>query len=282
MILASLAMGIAYLFVNDSMAIKDKEPGTVYYTTTADPRNETALSSRSMPYSVQIKPLSEKAFQGIVKQQYDYSCGSAALTTLLNGLQGTKLTEKEVLDGMVKFGETDKIIARRSFSLLDMKRYVNALGFDSGGFKASIDDIIQVGHAVIVPIDYAGSKHFVVVKAIVDGRVFVADPSAGNISFTVDRFKAVWDNNTLFKVTPSMTTGGSGTNALAMSDDDLRHVDDSLLRDEYAAELKVNVRNDLEQMRDRFSTIQRIKNTNKDSPTYGEYLYRPLRMYENR
>jgi predicted double-glycine peptidase len=49
-----------------------------------------------------------------------------------------------------------------------------------------------------VPIDYAGSKHFVVLRGIRDGVVYIADPSAGNIVFSVEEFARWWDKNTLF------------------------------------------------------------------------------------
>lgn len=49
-----------------------------------------------------------------------------------------------------------------------------------------------------MPISYAGFKHFVVYKAYKDGRVYVADPALGNISFDEGRFKEIWDNNTLW------------------------------------------------------------------------------------
>ena len=40
-----------------------------------------------------------------------------------------------------------------------------------------------------------GSKH-----AYKNGRVYVADPALGNISFDEERFKEVWENNTLFLI----------------------------------------------------------------------------------
>ncbi len=49
-----------------------------------------------------------------------------------------------------------------------------------------------------MPISYAGFKHFVVYKAYKDGRVYVADPALGNISFDENRFKQIWDNIILY------------------------------------------------------------------------------------
>ncbi|PWF32682.1 peptidase, partial [Yersinia pestis] len=90
-----------------------------------------------------------------VRQAYDYSCGSAALTTLLNGYVGTQLDEQQVMSGLMKFGETDKIVERRSFSLLDMKRFVSALGLESGGYRGEFKDLVNQDQPAIVPISYA-------------------------------------------------------------------------------------------------------------------------------
>src|SRR3546814_3069972 len=72
---------------------------------------------------------------------------------------------------MLRYGETQKIIERRGFSLLDMKRYTAQLGYRSAGFKAEFSDLTTLEHPGIVPIKYAGFDHFVVLKSIHTGHV---------------------------------------------------------------------------------------------------------------
>jgi len=172
---------------------------------------------------VQLEPLSQLQFRNVVRQAYDYSCGSAALTTMLDYYLGRNLEERQVMEGLLRFGEADKIVERRGFSLLDMKRFVAALGYQSGGFKAEFNDLEGLEHPAIVPIHYGGFKHFGVVRDVYDGHVFIADPSLGNISFTQARFEEVWDQNVLFVIYPS---GQGPQNALALSERDLRIIDD--------------------------------------------------------
>ena len=76
------------------------------------------------PYreSVQLEPMSQLQFRNVIRQAYDYSCGSAALTTLLDYYLGRNLEERQVMEGLLRYGEADKIVQRRGFSLLDMKR----------------------------------------------------------------------------------------------------------------------------------------------------------------
>jgi len=127
-----------------------------------------------------MEPFSELKYKNIVHQAYDYSCGSAALVTILKYHLGIDVTEQQSMEGMMAFGEKEKIIERRGFSLLDMKRYLASIQVDSAGFRAEMSDLLTLDAPGIVPIDYAGFKHFVVVKGIRDDRVFIADPSAGN------------------------------------------------------------------------------------------------------
>ncbi|MCP6210315.1 hypothetical protein NL405_28345, partial [Klebsiella pneumoniae] len=68
------------------------------------------------------------------------------------------------MNGLMRYGEYDRIVERRSFSLLDMKRFVTALGYNSGGFKGQFSDLTKLDKPAIVPIAYAGFKHFVVFK----------------------------------------------------------------------------------------------------------------------
>ena len=262
-----------YYFAKESFELKEKPVGTVHYTETLDSRNDSF--TRMHRESVKIKPAIEDQFRGIVRQAYDYSCGSAALTTLLNGYVGTQLTEQQTMNGLLKFGETEKIIERRSFSLLDMKRFIAAVGLESGGYKGEFSDLVKQGQPAIVPISYAGFKHFVVFKAYKDGRVYVADPALGNISFDEVRFQEIWENNTLFliNVAPEQRK-----NLLALQDSDLRHVEDATVN-RYALVDIQYPQFYMEKIADKASTIRLDKNMNEESESYGKSNYNFLRLY---
>lgn len=175
---------------------------------------------------VNVEPLMVQRNRNVVRQQYDYSCGSAALTTVLDFYLGRNFQERQVMEGLLRFGETERIVERRGFSLLDMKRLVTALGHPSGGFKAQEKDLYELDHPAIAPIEYAGFKHFVVIRAVHKGRVYIADPALGNITFTMSRFLEVWDNNVLFIVFPN---GHKPQNALELREEDMRYVSDHVI-----------------------------------------------------
>lgn len=210
---------IAFTMVHEIAIVEDRKQGDTVYSQNINESFEENVV-------VNVKPLQTRKFNNVVRQTYDYSCGSAALTTILDYYLGRNFQERQVMEGLLKFGETERIIERRGFSFLDMKRLVTALGHPSGGFKAETSDLAELEHPAIAPIQYAGFKHFVVIKTVANNRVFVADPALGNISFTIKRFVEIWDNNTLFIIFPGDV---KPTNLLKLNTDDLRVVADLTL-----------------------------------------------------
>jgi hypothetical protein len=169
-----------------------------------------------------VKPLSEFKNDRVVKQRYDYSCGSAAMATILNHYLGEKFEERQVIAGMLHYGDKEMIQKRRAFSLLDMKSFVNALGYKGVGYRAEIDDLRALDMPCIVPIEIFGYQHFVVFRGIYKDHVFLADPAQGNISFPLSSFKDMWQGNVAFVVYPP---GRKKINAMELTEDDLRFID---------------------------------------------------------
>jgi len=267
---------LIYFFADESFEVKPVDPSTVYYAYALDSRQNSRSLILERP--VTVRPLVEQQYKNIVHQAYDYSCGSAALTTVLNGYLGRQFQERQIMDGLLKYGETDKIVQRRGFSLLDMKRLVTALGHPSGGYKGSFDDLKKLDHPAIVPIHYAGFKHFVVVKKYKDGRVFVADPALGNISFPEERFKAVWENNVMFIVFPN---GFKPHSQLELTESDLRYVDDTTVNLAAFINVVPGIKSQ-EELADRAASMQRVIDKDADSSTYNQPINVPLRTYYRR
>lgn len=276
MIEITLGSVIMYYFASHALDIKEKPAEAVYYSEVSDPREKSFARHHREP--VMIKPAIEDQFRGIVRQAYDYSCGSAALTTVLNGHAGLKLTEQQTMEGLLRFGEYERIIERRSFSLLDMKRFVTALGYESGGYRGEFSDLIKQKQPAIIPIHYAGFKHFVVYKAFKDGRVYVADPALGNISFDQERFKEIWENNTLFLINVPTE---QQQNLLALQESDMRHVEDATIN-RYAlvdAQFSTDYMN---RIADKASTMRKVIDRDPNSPTYNQPITTFMRLYYKR
>lgn len=215
MIMLLMASIITYTMITEFLEVNPQPKGVVHF--------ETGFGDERVRLKETIEPLTELRFNNVVRQAYDYSCGSAALTTLLDFYLGRNFQERQVMEGLLQFGDAEKIAARRGFSLLDMKKLVTALGHPSGGFRAAEEDLVKLDHPAIAPIEYAGFKHFIVIRGVKDGHVYVADPSLGNISFTMSRFLEVWDRNVLFIVFPN---GHKPVGGLELRNEDLRVIDE--------------------------------------------------------
>ncbi len=85
-------------------------------------------------YRMQVTSLREARFKTTIRQQYDFSCGSAAVATLLTFQYGQPVSEQEVFQEMYARGEQAKI-QREGFSLLDMKRFLASRGFLADGYE---------------------------------------------------------------------------------------------------------------------------------------------------
>jgi len=188
----------------------------------------TGPSSQRVSVKHQIRPLSEFENENIVKQSYDYSCGSASLVMLLNSYLGENFNETQVINGLLRYGDTEKIIKRRAFSLLDMKRFAGVLGYKGVGYKAEIDDLKTLDRPCIVPIEIFGYSHFVVFKDIYKDHVFLADPAQGNISFTILKFKEMWFGKIAFVVYPKGDE--DEIHAFQLTDADLRIIEADMER----------------------------------------------------
>lgn len=175
-----------------------------------------------------IQPATEIDNQNIVHQTFDYSCGSAALATLLKYRFGENLTERQVIQGLMSYGDSEQITKRRAFSLLDMKKFVGVLGYKGVGYKADIEDLKTIDGPFIVPIKILDYRHFIVFKGMYKDHVFIADPWRGNISFTLKEFKEAWYENIVFVVYPE---GAKTMDTLSLKDKDLRYIDEDTARE---------------------------------------------------
>ncbi len=154
-----------------------------------------------------VHSMLERRFQTVVRQRYDFSCGSAALATLMRYHYGKPTSEEFVFLGMWQTGD-QALIRRHGFSLLDMKRFLASHGIAADGFQVTLDDIANTRIPGIALITTQGYKHFVVVKGIQGREVLVGDPARGLRLIGVDVFKRQW-NGILFALNGSAELGKS-------------------------------------------------------------------------
>jgi predicted double-glycine peptidase len=131
-------------------------------------------------------------FRWVVRQQYDFSCGSAALATLLLFHYGVKVNEQDVFQAMWKAGAQAKI-RKVGFSLLDMKRTLHDHGLQADGYRLTLDQVERAKIPAIALITVGRYKHFVVIKGVRDGRVLTGDPALGLKIYPRKDFEGIWN-----------------------------------------------------------------------------------------
>jgi uncharacterized protein len=153
-------------------------------------------------HSQPVRSLLEIRHEGVVIQQWDSSCGAAALATVLTYALQDPVSERTVAEGMLRRTDPLRVRVRGGFSLLDMKRFAENRGYSAAGFRdLSLEELLRM-HSPIVPIVEHGNPHFVVVRGLKeDGALDIADPAFGNRWISIERFATIWQNGIGFVVT---------------------------------------------------------------------------------
>jgi uncharacterized protein len=138
-----------------------------------------------------VESFQEKKYKATVAQQYDFSCGSAALATLLTYNYNIPVSEPEVFREMFDNGDK-KVIAESGFSLLDIKNYLARRGLEANGYRAPLSKLAEVRLPAIVLVNVRGYSHFVVLEGIQNGWVLLSDPANGMRSQPVGEFEGQW------------------------------------------------------------------------------------------
>lgn len=157
------------------------------------------LAGIGAPFSVPVTSIRAARFKSTLHQQYDFSCGSAAVATLLSYHYGYPVSEQLVFEQMYARGDQEKI-RKEGFSLLDIKRFLALHGFHADGFQLPLQKLAETGFPAIVLLSEKGYKHFVVVKGLTATRVLVGDPAAGTRALARASFDDMWQSKLLFVI----------------------------------------------------------------------------------
>ena len=158
-----------------------------------------ALQPDGVLYKRSMQSMQERRFNALVRQQTDFSCGAAALATILRYGYHVQVDEATVIEGMMGVADPD-IVSQRGFSLLDIKRYVERLGMRGRGYRIDESRLRTLRVPGIVLMDVRGFRHFVVLKQVRGDYVELADPILGNRTVTLDDFMASWPLRAVFVV----------------------------------------------------------------------------------
>lgn len=150
-----------------------------------------SLHGPGVSFNVDVPSNAEVRWESVIRQKYDFSCGSAAVATLLTYHYEAPTSEEVVFKTMIREGDRNKI-QTEGFSMLDMKRYLDNRGLHSDGFRMSLDKLADLGTPGIALVNTRGYRHFVVIRGVDDKRVLLGDPAAGNTAISREDFEQIW------------------------------------------------------------------------------------------
>ena len=157
----------------------------------------------------QVQSIRERRFADIVEQKTDFSCGAAALATVLRQAYWLDVNEDEIIKGMLQNADQE-LVRVQGFSMLDMKRYVESIGMRARGYRIPAQSLESVNIPVVVLLDIRGYKHFVVLQRTQKDWVYIGDPVLGHKRYSHEDFIKGW-NGIVFAV---IGPGYDKTNAL--------------------------------------------------------------------
>ncbi len=157
-----------------------------------DKRSLTVPQGAGGSYNLRVKSFKELQFSSVVRQQHDFSCGSASVATLLSYHYDQKTSEQEVFTTMFEKGDQDKI-RKQGFSLLDIKKYLEFRGYSADGYRLSLDKLARLSVPAITLINTNNYLHIVVIKAVNDQDVLIGDPARGLRKIARTEFESNWN-----------------------------------------------------------------------------------------
>ena len=158
----------------------------------ASPTSDSVVNFPYTGFEVKVANFKELRLSRVVKQNYDFSCGSAALATLLTYSYDKPTDEQQTFTRMYAVGDQPHI-QKVGFSLLDMKKYLDSRGIRSDGYKLSIDQLQKLKMPVITLISPHGYNHFVVIRGWSKSSILIADPALGLRRVSISDFEAMWN-----------------------------------------------------------------------------------------
>jgi len=116
----------------------------------------------------------------VVRQQRDFSCGTAALATLLTYYFLRPTSEAELLEALLASVGSDAL-QRQGVSLRALADLAVARGLAATGVAVPAGALDALRAPAIAWLAPRGQRHFAVLRGVSRGAVELADPARGNV-----------------------------------------------------------------------------------------------------
>ena len=156
------------------------------------------IHQKEFTISKHIKSWIEFKNENLTRQKYDYSCGSASLSTILKYYYGLNVSEQDILNTILKSNVLNTKDYKKfedsdfSLSFLDLVSFIKSKGFKGLGLALDLEALSKLKAPVILFVKIRKNEHFTIYKSMDKNYVYLADPSFGNIKIRISKFKEMF------------------------------------------------------------------------------------------
>ena len=150
-----------------------------------------SLSLSGQSFRANVQSYKEIKEEGAVLQTDEFTCGAAALATVLREYGDEKITEEMLLSM-----ET-QLVKGKGLSLFQLQTLAERRGFKAEGYKIELANLYDFTSPLILHLKMPEGGHYMVYKGIQGDRIFLVDPAEGNIRMSLDRFASLWTGYSL-------------------------------------------------------------------------------------
>jgi predicted double-glycine peptidase len=142
--------------------------------------------------------------KNVAMQDLDYSCGAASLSTLMLYYFEDDLTEEDILDEILEdlTDEELDILEDEGLSFLHLAEVAERFGYTPTGLawisSKEKRNVLPKLPPMIVHLERDEYQHFAILRGVVEDRVYLADPSRGNIRVPMYSFLTEWSGKVLY------------------------------------------------------------------------------------
>ena len=157
------------------------------------------ITQKEFTLKKEVRSWIEFKNERLTRQNYDYSCGSAALATLLSHYYDANVTEEIILKSVLEAkgiekqaSELENQEGNNGLSFYDLSQYASTKGFKAVGIALGMEELKKLQIPVLVFVKIRKQEHFTVLKKMDERYAYLADPSFGNIRVSHAKFKEMF------------------------------------------------------------------------------------------
>ena len=140
--------------------------------------------------------------RNIVMQKKDFSCGAAALATVVRYFWDDEASEEFYLEELAKMltVEEGRDRVENGLTLTDLRRVAVKTGYQASIGKLEFSKLVKSKMPLVVGLSLDEYDHFVVYRGFDGYWVYLADPIRGNVRVAGFEFVQQWQKNAILVV----------------------------------------------------------------------------------